>query len=437
MAAAAIVLTGCSASGGKETDEDSGGGTGAGTADTDRVKVAMITHEAPGDAFWDRIRKGAEAAAAKDNVDLVYSNDPQAPKQAALVQNAIDQKVDAIAVTLSNPDALGPVVKKASDAGIPVVLFNAGLSDTVLEDTGAIMYFGQDETIAGEAVGARLSEDGAQHAICVVQEQGQVQLEARCDGVEQGFSGGRTQKLYVNGRNMPSVLSDIQAKLAEDQSIDRVVTLGADFALTAIKAVGTNAADRFNQILEYRPDRFPEQPQAGPFFANMAGFLCGLIYGFTGVQPTREAPPARESQIGGRAPGSRLEEAPGGTLDIRNPARLDETVAEARLGDATTFVEACAAARDTQASGSRVPASTTIRRAHCWSTSSPQRSASSTRGSSGAGRGGGRPPGGGGGGRRAPAPPRGGGVWGAPGGALGARWGTNPPAPRAGKAHDH
>jgi protein-glucosylgalactosylhydroxylysine glucosidase len=42
---------------------------------------------------------------------------------------------------------------------------------------------------------------------------------------------------------------------------------------------------RFSQTLEYRPDRFPEQPEAGPFFANMGGFLMSLLYGFTGLQP--------------------------------------------------------------------------------------------------------------------------------------------------------
>lgn len=42
---------------------------------------------------------------------------------------------------------------------------------------------------------------------------------------------------------------------------------------------------RFLQTLEYRPDRFPEQPQAGPFFANIGGFLTGLILGFTGLRP--------------------------------------------------------------------------------------------------------------------------------------------------------
>ena len=42
-------------------------------------------------------------------------------------------------------------------------------------------------------------------------------------------------------------------------------------------------AGRFLQTLEYRPDRFPEQPMAGPFFANLGGFLMGLILGFPGL----------------------------------------------------------------------------------------------------------------------------------------------------------
>jgi protein-glucosylgalactosylhydroxylysine glucosidase len=55
-------------------------------------------------------------------------------------------------------------------------------------------------------------------------------------------------------------------------------------------------ADRFSQTLEYRPDRFPEQPEAGPFFANMNGFLLSLLFGFPGLRPSDEEPegwPAR------------------------------------------------------------------------------------------------------------------------------------------------
>jgi alpha-ketoglutaric semialdehyde dehydrogenase len=50
--------------------------------------------------------------------------------------------------------------------------------------------------------------------------------------------------------------------------------------------------------------------------------------------------------------------APGGTFDVPNPARLDETVATAALGDATTFVEACRTAREAQEAWARVPAPT-------------------------------------------------------------------------------
>ncbi|CAM5736557.1 hypothetical protein SHIRM173S_09300 [Streptomyces hirsutus] len=121
-AVAALALAGCSSgSGGKKAEEDGGDGASAGKANTPQMTVALVTHQAPGDTFWDIVRKGAEAAAAKDNVKLIYSADPNAGNQANLVQNAIDQKVDGIAVTLAKPDALKGVLGKAEKAGIPVV----------------------------------------------------------------------------------------------------------------------------------------------------------------------------------------------------------------------------------------------------------------------------------------------------------------------------
>jgi len=44
-------------------------------------------------------------------------------------------------------------------------------------------------------------------------------------------------------------------------------------------------SDRFTNTHEYRTDKFPEQPVAGPFSANMGGFLLGCLYGLTGMQP--------------------------------------------------------------------------------------------------------------------------------------------------------
>ncbi|GAA0664376.1 sugar ABC transporter substrate-binding protein [Streptomyces thermocarboxydovorans] len=233
-AAAALTLAGCSSSSGGKKAEEGGADASAGKASTPRMTVALVTHQSPGDTFWDIVRKGAEAAAAKDNVKLVYSADPNAGNQANLVQNAIDQKVDGIAVTLAKPDALKGVIAKAEKAGIPVVGLNSGVSDW--KDLGLLEFFGQDENVAGEAFGKKLNEVGAKNAVCVIQEQGNIGLTQRCDGVKKTFEG-KLQILNVNGTDMPSVKSTITAKLKQDSSIDYVATLGAPFALTAVQSV--------------------------------------------------------------------------------------------------------------------------------------------------------------------------------------------------------
>lgn len=226
----AFGVVSCSSTGG--APRESGEGGGGGTVDTPRMTIAMITHEVPGDSFWDLVRKGAEAAAQKDNVELRYSNDPEAPNQANLVQAAIDSNVDGIAVTLAKPDAMQAAVKAAEAKGIPVVAFNAGMDSW--KAMGVKEYFGQDGRIAGQGVGDRLRAEGATKAVCIVQEQGHVDLEARCAGVRETFPA--TEVLNVNGKDMPSVESTITAKLQQDPSIDYLVALGAPFALTAVQS---------------------------------------------------------------------------------------------------------------------------------------------------------------------------------------------------------
>jgi simple sugar transport system substrate-binding protein len=221
VAAVLLALAACSSKGGAQNS----------TTQQD-FTIAMVTHEAPGDTFWDKIRNGAEAAAKQLGVTLKYSNDPDAGKQATLIQNAIDSKVDGLATTLPTPDAIGPAAQKAVQAGIPVVAFNAGKDD--YQKYGIGMYFGSDETLAGQTVGRKITQETPGHTVCVIQEQGQVQLEARCAGVQQGNPD--SEILYVNGRDLPSVQQTIGAKLQQDPNIKDVVTLGADIALAAQQA---------------------------------------------------------------------------------------------------------------------------------------------------------------------------------------------------------
>jgi simple sugar transport system substrate-binding protein len=231
-AALGVVLAACSSQGGAQQQQGGGGGGTGGDVGGERFTIAMVTHEQPGDTFWDRIRAGAEDAARAHNVELKYSNAQAGPEQATLVQNAIDSQVDGIAVTLAYVEQVGPAAKAAADKGIPTVAFNSGKDQ--YQQYGAKMYFGSDESLAGQAAGQRLTQDGGQKAICVIQEQGHVALEARCAGVAKTFPN--TENLYVQGTDMASVRSTIGAKLQEDPSITHIVTLGAPFALTALQS---------------------------------------------------------------------------------------------------------------------------------------------------------------------------------------------------------
>jgi simple sugar transport system substrate-binding protein len=238
IAVLALVLAACSATGGKKAAQAAANpqGASAGHANTPQYTIAMITHAAPGDTFWDIIRAGATAAASKDNIKLEYSNNDDPTQQAQLIQDAINSKVSGIAVTDPDPAAICPEVAKAKAAGIPVVMFNAG--ETGWQACGGMEFFGQDETVAGIAAGKRLAAAGAKQVLCVLQAQGQVQLEARCAGVKQGLgSEGTMSKLYVDGTDNSAVLSSITAELTRDKSVDAVITLGAPIALIAIQAI--------------------------------------------------------------------------------------------------------------------------------------------------------------------------------------------------------
>lgn len=194
---------------------------GGGTVDTPRATIAMITHEVPGDSFWDLIRKGAETAAKKDNIELRYSNDPEAPNQANLVQTAIDSGVDGIALTLAKPDAMRAAVAAAEAKGIPVVV-QRRRRRLAANGCQGVLRAGRVHRGPGRwgpAQAGRREEGALCHSGT-----GHVGLEDRCAGVKSNFPA--TENLNVNGKDMPSVESTITAKLQQDPSVDYVVTLG-------------------------------------------------------------------------------------------------------------------------------------------------------------------------------------------------------------------
>jgi simple sugar transport system substrate-binding protein len=237
---AALVVMGLAAFATACGDDDDNGGDSGSKDDVALTQgrdltIAEITHGA-GDSFWAVAKKGAEQAGKDMGVEVKYSesaNDPQ--KQAQLIDSAVTEKVDGIAVSAPNPDAIRDSLKKAVDAGIPVITLNSGQSDSAA--LGAITHVGQDEGIAGEAAGKRLAEGGGEKLLCVVHEQGNIGLEQRCEGAKKGF-GGEVENLQVKGvEDVSTTLTEIQSKLESDDSISAVLTLNPDIAVAARDAV--------------------------------------------------------------------------------------------------------------------------------------------------------------------------------------------------------
>jgi simple sugar transport system substrate-binding protein len=237
LAAGMVVFAGCGG------DDDDGGGGSKDNVDLTQKKditIAMVTH-GDGGSFWSVAKKGAEDGAKAMGVELKYSesnNDPE--KQAQMIEAAVTEDVDGLAVSAPNPDAIEGAVQKAVDAGIPVITLNSGAEESA--ELGAITHVGQTETIAGEGAGAKLKEAGAKKILCIIHEQGNVGLNQRCEGAKSSF-GGDVENLQVAGTaDVSTSLTEIQSKLESDTSIDGVLALNPDIAMAARDAAqGANS----------------------------------------------------------------------------------------------------------------------------------------------------------------------------------------------------
>lgn len=239
VAASALLLAATAACSGTgqptPANSDSGGGSGS-----YGYKFSVITHGAAGDTFWDVVKKGAEKAGSDEGVTVNYQASGGDPaKQAQLIDAAINEKSDGIVVSMANPDALQASIKKAVDAGIPVITINSGQDKS--KAFGALAHVGQDETIAGKGAGEQMKAAGVTKSLCVIQEAGNIGLEQRCQGYAQGL-GGAVENLQVENSNPSGAEATIKSKLQSDPSINGVLTLGPVIGAVAIKAVGDSGS---------------------------------------------------------------------------------------------------------------------------------------------------------------------------------------------------
>jgi ABC-type sugar transport system substrate-binding protein len=81
--------------------------------------------------------------------------DPQ--KQITMIEDLVSQRVDVIAVNAVDPDAIIPALEAANDAGIPIVMHNADVSDAGHQYTKT--FVSPKLYPQGQAVGALAAKD--------------------------------------------------------------------------------------------------------------------------------------------------------------------------------------------------------------------------------------------------------------------------------------
>lgn len=205
--------------------------------------ILMVTHGQASDPFWSIVKNGAMQAAKDTGVKVEY----RAPEtfdmvvMSKLIDAAVNQKPAGLVISNPDPDALGPAIKRAVAAGIPVVSMNSGIG--AVEKLGIAFHVGQEELSAGRIVGAELKKRGGTKVLCVNQEVGNAALDQRCKGVTEGFGGPVV--VMPTSADPAEIESKIRAALTSDPSINVVLGLSAPLvgerAVAAVQGLGLGA----------------------------------------------------------------------------------------------------------------------------------------------------------------------------------------------------
>ncbi len=212
--------------------------------------IAVIVGSAQ-DGFWNMVKKGVddatlmvEANGGTVNFLQTPNYDNFGPDLVSLIEQAVAQGVEGIAIPNWLPDSETSALQAAAEAGIVITSFNAGQGE--MDKYGALNYFGSDEYLAGVAGGRYMADNGAKKIMCHIQNPGAVNLETRCKGVADGASeaGAEAYILRVPAnldQDMVGTSEAMKSEMIADPSIDAVITLAAwasDAAASSIDQLG-------------------------------------------------------------------------------------------------------------------------------------------------------------------------------------------------------
>ena len=111
-----LVLSACGGGSSNTTNSPSGSTTSR------NLKFYVITHGQASDPFWSVIKRGVDQGAKDMGVQAIYEAPPtfDVVAQSHLIDSAVAAHPAGLVVSIPDPNALGPSIKAAVAAGIPV-----------------------------------------------------------------------------------------------------------------------------------------------------------------------------------------------------------------------------------------------------------------------------------------------------------------------------
>ena len=136
----------------------SGGPETSGGDEVDQLRIAVVPKSTTHD-FYKAVHVGALRAEKEFGVEVIFrgpEREDSRDQQISLVQNLISSGVDAIVLAPLDQHALVPSVRLATQAGIPVVVFDSGLAAEA--GTDYISYVSTPNVEGGRIAGKRMGD---------------------------------------------------------------------------------------------------------------------------------------------------------------------------------------------------------------------------------------------------------------------------------------
>lgn len=147
-------IIGCGQNTAEDNNKNTNHANQNGEGQKEQYQIALIP-KTLNNPFFISMEEGAKEAAEKLGVDLIVQaaeREIDVEKQMQIMENMITKKVDAILISPSGSKEIVPAVKKANDAGIPVLIVDTKLDEAAAKAEGAktATFIGSDNYNGGQ-----------------------------------------------------------------------------------------------------------------------------------------------------------------------------------------------------------------------------------------------------------------------------------------------